>query len=387
VRFDPNPARPDFMRISDITFTILHHALSRRYGDARGLKTRRQSIVVEVITDQGLNGWGEFSPGPVAPGRSLLAEVTGCLIGQDPIACAPLIQALGRFGSRICGGIDIALADIRGKAAGLALARLFGGPFRARQPAYASLQNASDDADVTAAAMAEAERAMALGFRHLKMKIAWHSPAVDIVWINAVLRALPPEVTLAIDANRMLDPVAALRLARGIEAPQRISWFEEPISNRVPEAHRDLRAALPDFAIAGAESVPVPVIERLVAGRMLDIINPDLVSHGGFAMMQRLAVLCDVHGVRLVPHVFDGQLVRVATLHWLAAQPGWEEAHGPFATAPVEYDISPNPLRDELLEVPLRPDADGLLAVLEGPGLGVAVNRDVLRRFGQAVEC
>lgn len=373
------------MRIRAVSFTVLHHALSRRYGDARGLKTQRQSILLEVSTDQGVTGWGEFSPGPVAPGRGMLADVAAMLSGQDPIASAPLVLALGRFGPRVCGGIDIALADIRGKAAGLSLARLFGGPFRVAQPAYASLQNASDEADVTAAAVAEAERAMELGFRHLKMKVAWHSPAVDIVWINEVLRALPAGSALAIDANRMLELVSARRLARGIADPHRIAWFEEPISNRVPEAHQDLRASLPDFAIAGAELVPVPVIERLVASRMLDIINPDLVSHGGFATMQRLGALCDVHGVRLVPHVFDGQLVRVATLHWLAAQPDWEAAHGPFATAPVEYDISPNPLRDELLEVPLRPDAAGLLAVPEGPGLGVAVNREVLRRFGEAV--
>lgn len=176
--------------------------------------------------------------------------------------------------------------------------------------------------------------------------------------------------------------ISLIRLARGIAEPHRIAWFEEPISNRVPAAHRDLRAALPDFAIAGAESVPVPVIQQLVTERMLDIINPDLVSHGGFAVMQGLQALCDLHGVRLVPHCFDGQLGRVATLHWLAAQPGWEEAHGPFAAAPVEYDISPNPLRDELLAVPLRPNAAGLLPVPDLPGLGVTVNPDVLRRYG-----
>ncbi len=66
----------------------------------------------------------------------------------------------------------------------------------------------------------------------------------------------------------------------------------------------------------------------------------------------------------------------MATLHLLASRPEWEERHGEYAAAPLEVDISANPLRDELLQEKLRPDAEGRIAVPSGPGLGIAVNED-----------
>ncbi len=182
----------------------------------------------------------------------------------------------------------------------------------------------------------------------------------------------------------MLDLASAERLVRRSADPGRISWFEEPLSNRFPLAYRELRARL-CVPIAGGESMAVGMLQEVIAGRMMDIVQPDLVGHGGFAAMQHLLTLCDVHGVRLIPHCFDGQVMRVATLHLLASRPDWEEKHGEYAAAPLEVDISPNPLRDELLGGPLRPDADGLVTVPTGPGLGIAVNEDFVRRAGVAI--
>jgi D-galactarolactone cycloisomerase len=160
-------------------------------------------------------------------------------------------------------------------------------------------------------------------------------------------------------------------------------WFEEPLSNRIPSVYRELRDTIL-LPIAGAESIPFPAIREVIARRDMDIVNPDLCGHGGFERMQHLYALCEAHGVRLVPHCFDGQLVRVATLHLLASWPDWEERQAGFTAAPLEVDISPNPLRDELLDCALRPGADGLIVVPTGPGLGVAVNEDLVRRYGES---
>jgi D-galactarolactone cycloisomerase len=328
-----------------------------------------------------LVGWGDVSVNGL--NRQHLQDAAELLSGKDPRSPAPLVGKLSLMSSRIAAGVDVACSDIRGKAAGMSVAMLLGGPFRAAQPAYASLQNASESEDVAGAAVAEAEHAMSLGFTSLKMKIGWHAPAVDVEWINQVLATLPDTVPLAIDANRALDLAASRRIARGIYAPERIMWFEEPLSNRIPSIYRELRDSI-FLPIAGAESIPFPVIREVITRRDMDIVNPDLVGHGGFERMQQLYALCETHGVRLVPHVFDGQLMRVATLHLLASWPDWEERQAGFTAAPLEVDISPNPLRDELLETPLRPNAEGLVPVPTGLGLGVVVNEDLVRRFGES---
>ena len=368
------------MKIDDFSAFHLRFPLPRRYGDAQGLKTQRATVLVRLRTDDGLTGWGDISVNGL--NRQHLHDAAELLSGQDPRASAPQVERLARLSPRIAGGVDMALADLRGKAAGMSVAMLLGGPFRAAQPAYASLQNASEDSDIAGAAVAEAEHAMSLGFTSLKMKIGWHAPEVDLAWIERVLAALPHGVKLAIDANRALDLAAARRIARGIKDADRIMWFEEPLSNRIPSIYRELRDTI-SLPVAGAESIPFPAIREVITRRDMDIVNPDLIGHGGFERMQQLYALCETHGVRLVPHCFDGQIMRVATLHLLASWPDWEERQAGFSAAPLEVDISPNPLRDELLERPLRPGADGLVAVPAGPGLGVVVNEDLVRRYGE----
>jgi D-galactarolactone cycloisomerase len=216
------------------------------------------------------------------------------------------------------------------------------------------------------------------------MKVGWHNPRVDAQWANAVLDAIPEAASLALDANRVLDLAGAAQLMQGIRRPERISWLEEPCSNRHLLAYAELRQRL-SVPIAGGESMGMAMLQQVIAGRMMDIVQPDLVGHGGFAAMQHLFALCDERGVRLIPHCFDGQLMRVATLHLLAAQPDWEEKHGWHEAAPVEVDISPNPIRDELLVEQLLPGNDGRLRVPEGSGLGVTVNKDFVAKVGQPI--
>jgi D-galactarolactone cycloisomerase len=368
------------MKLDNVEFFLLEHPLTRRYGDANGMKAHRRTVIVRLTTDEGLVGWGECFRNRLTMER--LREVAVELKGEDAISGGPIVERLARMEPALAAGLDIALWDIRGKAAGLSLAQLMGGPFRTAQPAYASHQNANEAPDVAADAVREAEHAMELSFKALKMKVAWHAPETDLVWVRSVLEALPKGVLLALDANQGMDLVTARRFAKALP-PERIAWFEEPLKNARLEAHGDLRRAV-DIPVAGAESLPLPQVEAAIRSRVMDIVNPDLVGHGGFRRMQHLWSLCESFGVRLVPHVFDGQILRVATLHFLAAQPDWHERQSGFRAAPLECDVSPNPLRDELLGGPLRPDADGCIPVPTGPGLGIEIDEGFVRRSAQA---
>jgi D-galactarolactone cycloisomerase len=376
-----DPRENGVVTISRANFWHLRLPLETRYGDANGLKEHRTTQVVRLETDEGIVGWGETFGYRVMAGQ--WPAVSELVLGADPNRINWLVDRIARIDLPLAAAIDIALWDIKGKRAGMALAELFGGRYRKAQPAYASLQNVSEASDVTAAAVAEATRAMELGFTSLKMKIGWHPVAVDIAWTNAVIDALPAGVPLAVDANRAMDLATAKTYVRGLRHPERISWFEEPLANTSLPPHVELRQVI-DIPVSGAESMPAAMIEQVVATRAMDIINPDLCGHGGFERLRRLGTLAEAAGIHMVPHVFDGQLARVATLHFLASRPDWAERQAAYPAAPLECDISPNALRDELLNLRLRPDAEGRIPVPTGPGLGVEINEELLRRYAVA---
>ena len=368
------------MRIATVEYFRLRYPLPKAYGDANGLKSARQTCLIRLRTTDGVEGWGElFARRAGADDCRAASELA---VGSPVLASNPLVERLKAVSLNMAAGFEIALCDIRGKMAGMCLADLLGGRFRDSQPSYASLQNVCEDEDVAAAAVREAHLAMERGHTSLKMKVGWHAPARDIAWVRRVLDALPEGVPLAIDANRALDIPAARRFIDELTATGRIMWFEEPLSKAWPEGYRELRQGC-GMAIAGGESMDMAMLRQGIASRAVDIVNPGLVGHGGIANMQHLFALCAAHGVRLVPHVFDGQLVRVATLHLLAAQPDWSERQSPYRASPLECDISDNLLRDDLLESRLVPDRDGCVPVPIGPGLGVSVNERLLRRYGE----
>ena len=369
------------MKISRVNFWHLKLPLEKRYGDANGLKEHRTSQIIRIETDDGAVGWGETFGYRVMAGQWPAA--TEILVGADPAQINVLVDKIVRVDLALAGGVDIALWDLKGKLAGLSLADMFGGAYRESQPAYASLQNVSEGADVTGAAVAEALHAMELGFTSLKMKVGWHPVATDIAWTNAVIDALPAGVPLAVDANRARDLPTARTYVKGLKHPERISWFEEPLANTSLPPHAELRRSI-DIAVAGAETMPYAVIEQVIATRAMDIINPDLCGHGGFERLRRLGALAEGAGVHMVPHVFDCQLSRLATLNFMLARPGWPETQAAYDAPPLEVDISPNRLRDELLSQPIKPDAKGRVSAPKGPGLGVEINEELVRRYAVA---
>jgi D-galactarolactone cycloisomerase len=357
---------------------LLRYPLERRYGNASGLKTERVSLVIRLETADGVTGWGEgFAERTYSHHWEEAAKILkGSWLHEAP----HIVDRIAKFDIALAGGVDVALWDLRGKLAGMSVANLLGGIYRETQPAYASLHNVNDSPDIVTDALNEAHKALDMGFRALKMKVGWHPVETDIAWVNAVTEALPHGVSLALDANRSMDLPTARRFVRALKDPGVISWFEEPVANTQPFGYGDLRNSV-DIAIAGGETMPAPMIQEVVRLRAMDIINPDLVGHGGFRRMTHFWHAASANGLRLIPHIFDGQISRVAALHFLASQPSWPETRSHFRAPPLEYDIAPNPLRDEILCENLVPTEDGSIAVPTGPGLGVEVNEALIRKY------
>ncbi|MCC7104221.1 MAG: mandelate racemase/muconate lactonizing enzyme family protein [Chloroflexi bacterium] len=346
-----------------------------------GMHVMRSVLLVEVETADGLVGLGQC----VSSGKNLSAlaafiqdELATYLIGEDAFARERLWETMyrvvfpyGRKGLAITAmsGLDIALWDVVGKALDTPIYRLLGAAHEAL-PAYASVGFYAEGKGLRELE-AEIKRVVGLGFRAVKMKIGSLPLEEDLERVATVQRALPPGAGLMADANRAYDPKTALRMAERLEEYD-VLFFEEPTN---PD---DLEGA----AMVGTGS-PVPIagyeteytrygFRELITRRAIDVAQPNVTWCGGITEGRKIGVLASSFHLTVVPHTFGSPLTLISNLHLAASLPN--------ATA-VEFDMTGNPLMRELLEEVPRIDAESRVALPQGPGLGVRLNREAVERW------
>jgi D-galactarolactone cycloisomerase len=117
----------------------------------------------------------------------------------------------------------------------------------------------------------------------------------------------------------------------------------------------------------------------VIAKKAMDIVQPDVCAAGGISEMRKIATLASAFGVECVPHAWGSAIGLAATVQFLAALPDQPPAFRPMPPM-LEFEQTPNPLRDELAREPIV-QRRGVVAVPDGPGLGIEVDREVLARF------
>ena len=337
--------------------------------------------LVELITDEGLTGvGGVFTSAQLVAGA--VEVVRPFLIGASAQAPAAVSENLhqqtfwqGRGGSitHAISGIDIALWDLFGKIAGQPISRLLGGRRRERIKPYGSLLMDHPDKMRT-----KLEDGMARGFR--AFKIGWGpfgriDAATDRRIVRAARDILGPDIELMVDAggSDAFWPHGykwALQTAKML-AEYDVAWFEEPLRPDDLEGYVRLTENAP-LPIAGCEVLTrrqsfLPWIER----RAVDYLQPDVTKVGGLTEEFRIAQYADEHAIRFVPHGWNTAVGLAADLQLVsaAANAKW-----------VEY-ITPAPYIEDLLAEPLTLDEDGMIAIPDGPGLGMAWNLDGIAKF------
>jgi L-alanine-DL-glutamate epimerase-like enolase superfamily enzyme len=154
-----------------------------------------------------------------------------------------------------------------------------------------------------------------------------------------------------------------------------IHWFEEPVPTEDLSGSAALAASL-DVPIAGYETrTGLAGFRDFIEARAMDIVQPDVIWSGGITPCRRIAALAAAAGLPCVPHVFSTAVSLVANLHFIASLPN---------SYLLEFDQNPNALRTELLDEPTTPDERGIVTVPNGPGLGVRLDRETLRRYAVA---
>jgi D-galactarolactone cycloisomerase len=380
------------MKITDIKTYVLKTPLEEPFAFAMGWVRQRGTMIVEVITDEGVAGWGEslchgLQPPEIAQ-TIVEAALKPILIGQDPFDVDVLWERMYNltrpFGQKgavpnAMASVDIAIWDCLGRALDKPVHKLLGGSYRSEIQPYATGFYRVEGKSYPEEAIAEAKRHIARGFTAMKLKTGF-GVEEDIAYVRAVREAIGPGPKLMVDANHAYNVSAARRILKAIE-PFGIHWFEEPISPEDIDGYRELKTLTSIYLAAGENEFTKIGFREWVSKRAVDILQPDLCSAGGFTECRKISVLAQAWHMMLIPHVWGSGIGLAASLQFLATLPP-----APLALKPVEpmleYDQSSHPFRQDLIfdAIAMR---DGKVPVPTGPGIGVEINRDVIERYRQ----
>jgi len=369
------------MRIRAVDPLILHMPLNRdSIADSTHSITHWGVVGVRLRTDDGREGFGfTGTHADLASDRLIAACIGQCyapmLAGEDPregrrlwqkLARAPALQWVGRAGitQLALAAVDVALWDLRSKAAGMPLWQLLGGPVRERLPAYntdVGWLSFADQALVDACRHAvEVE-----GFRGIKIKVGHERPALDLRRLEAVRRAVGPDVTLAIDGNGKWDLPTCLRFCAQA-GPFDVHWFEEPMWYDDVASHAALARATSIPIALGEQLYSADAFESFMAAGAVHYVQPDVTRLGG--VTEFLQVADAAHARRLPVAAHAGDMCQVH-VHLSYAHP---------ATSVLEYIPW---IKDHFVE-PIRV-VDGDFSRPQVPGAGMTPTADALVRFSR----
>ncbi|HMJ62110.1 MAG TPA: mandelate racemase/muconate lactonizing enzyme family protein [Bryobacteraceae bacterium] len=337
--------------------------------------------LIAIDTDQGLTGWGSvFTSDQLVNGA--LAVLKPLYENETALEPDRVTEKLhqhtfwqGRGGAitHTISGINLALWDLLGKATGQPVGLLLGGRYRSRVMPYASVL--MREPHILAAHLREIKRQ---GFR--AFKIGWgpfgrKDDSTDEAIVAAAREAIGSESLLMVDAGGS-DAFWGQGYKWAIRAADRlaahgVTWFEEPLRPDALEDFVQLRrhSRVP---IAGGE-----VLTRRQSFRpflqqgAFDIVQPDVTKVGGLSESRRIAWEAEECGVRMIPHGWNTAVGLAADLQIASAF-----AH----TDLVEY-LMGSPFIDEISGHAFPLDSDGMLAIPDAPGLGLALDERAIAEY------
>lgn len=354
-------------------------------------------VFVRIDTDEGIHGWGEAGASARAAGIAMAAGIEKAkeaLIGENALDTERLWHKVYRrfsymgsrgYGTSMVAAFDLALWDIKGKAAKMPVYDLLGGRFRDPVRLYC---NVWFDGARTPAEYAAAAKKNVVGQGHTACKLdpflemqPFHTmyqdgqisdrgenEGYDIV--AAVRDTVGPAVEILIDAHGHYNVPTAVRLANTLFDRSKIAWFEEPVP---PESFDALRE------VKENTRAPICVGERLFTrydfvpvfrDRLADYVMPDTIWTGGITESKKIAAMAETYYIPIAPHVVPGgPLELIAAAHVVSSIPNFYR---------LEHSQAQIPSHLEMLEEPYVLK-NGNLHLNGKPGLGYELDEDWLK--------
>ena len=335
-------------------------------------------LLIKIHTDEGLVGLGEVSCTPIWSGED---QVTAAHFIRDFLA--PAIQSedpvqverlSAKFRRQLAAnpftkaGMEMALWDILGKAAGLPLYRLWGGPVRDFVPTKFSVSGLEPSKAAELAAWAANE-----GFTTMKVKVGI-DPDGDVARVRALRQAIGPDIRLGVDANGGWSPRVAIQTIRRLYEFG-IYFAEQPVAPGDPGWMADVRNHV-DVPIMADESVnTVQDAMTLVRAGAADVLSLYVGKGGGVGMARKMGAVAEAAGlVCTVGSNLEMGVASAAMIHLAMATPS-------IAAEEFPCDIlGPFFYEDDVLAEPL-PISAGKASPFERPGLGVELDEQKVERY------
>ncbi len=354
-------------------------------------------VLVKVTTDDGIDGIGECYGIPVSGDiacRMIEDTFDRFIAGEDPHNVETMFRRVYSAGftqrpdptmMSVFSGIEIAVWDILGKAAGVPIHQLLGGRFHDRLRTYTYLYPRLDDAgrpvggDVYHDPDAAAERALdyvAMGFTAIKqdpagpygMQGGRELSLIELARCEANVRqiraAVGDRADILFGTHGQMTTSSAIRLARRLE-PYDPLWFEEPCPpDQIQAIGRVARSTTIPIAAGERLTTRVEFHEALKAG--VSIVQPDIGRSGGIWETKKIAVMTELFNAQIAPHIYCGPVAHAAAVHVGLSSPSFLI----LETIQTEF-------HDAVVKQPLDWD-DGYLIAPTAPGLGLELDETVI---------
>jgi L-alanine-DL-glutamate epimerase-like enolase superfamily enzyme len=344
-------------------------------GAAENPGAKRPFVTVELGTDAGVEGIGvTFFGGALTGALKRAVDDLGALIrGDDPLrpeAIARKLQDASGYASPAgiftlaLSAIDMALWDVKAKAADLPLWKLLGGA-RETVPTYAS--GALMRGLPLERAAASARKLVETGFREVKMQLALPgetSPEREVERARVIREAVGPATTLMVDINQRWRPEQAMDIGRRLEEFN-LGWLEDVTVADDYAGLARVADALSTPVTGGEYLWGIAPFRHMLEARSVDIVMIDLVRVGGITQWLKVAGMAEAFNLPVVSH-----LIPEVHVHLIGAIPNG---------LTVEY----MPWLMRLFEEVPRP-RKGMLAMPDAPGLGLKPDQAALKHYGVA---
>ena len=350
----------------------------------------RRWLFVKLITDEGIEGIGEWSTGQVGREKSSIEIIkdlaTQFVVGADPFKIELLWQKIyatdhdyrhpGLALTPALSAIEMACWDIIGKALNQPVYNLLGGQYHEKLRAYAYMphggiwENPEKAGEIAADLMEKGNTAMK--FDPFPIFPAPRDiPLKDIARVGEIFKcirdAVGYEVEVGLGTHGQLTTSSAIRIAQMLE-PYYPFWFEEPVSlENVDEMAR----------VASHTSIPIATGERLLTKyefveifqkQAAQIIQLDVGHCGGILESKKIASMAEAHYASIAPHMYCGPVAAAAAVQVATCSPNF-----------LILEFNRTTLHADILQEPIVFDA-GYIAPPTSPGLGADLNEDVLAR-------
>jgi L-alanine-DL-glutamate epimerase-like enolase superfamily enzyme len=356
------------------------------------------TVLVRLTDAEGRTGIGEADAPPSVvtaflemPSAHLWSQNPAQLLrGADPVEVTALWERLyqatiypGRRGLGIhaLSAIDVALHDLAGKQLGIPAYKLMGGARRPKLRPYCTIYPGLAEGRSVRELMTVIERqfeqALALGFRAVKMEVLFYDLVTDAELVGLIKegrRMLGDGITLALDFGYRWHDWHDAKWVLEHVAECDIYFAEATLQHDDLAGHARLAQHSP-IRVCGAEfaATRFEIREWIEVGKVA-VVQPDIGRCGGLTEIRRIAEMCALEGVQVIPHGWKTGITAQCGRHFQAACPA----------APLFEFISPqvydSPLRRDLVS-PEPEVQDGVMDLPEGAGLGIELAEDVVQRY------